>query len=524
MELAQRQNVSSPCQSRKMDAEFDSTDRECALCYYDLHLSASGCPCSPEKYACLVHAKQLCSCDWNKRFFLFRYDVNELNILADALGGKLSAIHRWGVSDLGLSLSLCVKREKVQDSKTVRRLTDGPRRSYMSQASTVSLVPSSVSTEQKSNENKTLDLGCPGTNLLKISPEANSACPLTKQIKSENVSQLKEPCVKNELSCPTSNGTSRQHNGGIGGHKVAAPSLMVPSGQSFPAHAVIRPLITSGESTRSAHVLAVSKESRETSCQTGDCTSSLTLREYHNRPLSMIDNGANMKPDLENLDNSHRLMASSDFNATLCHSYKDQTFLTLETNTSVMTEKGSNQARTASQQFVNTTSRTQNVSQEPLCSVTAPKQLIDPQVVKNAYGVFGSGSAHLGHPTVGNQQLNERWHQRQSDSLSSVEVRARGHSAMIVQPALENHSRNGVAQKGPRIANIVHRFKCSVEPIEIGVVLSGKLWSSSQAIFPKGLFWQIDTPLDILSIYDIRVNTSGFYHAIGMFPYCYLLI
>jgi hypothetical protein len=508
MELVQRQNISSPCQSRKMDSEFDSTDRECALCYYDLHLSASGCPCSPEKYACLVHAKQLCSCDWDKRFFLFRYDVNELNILADALGGKLSAIHRWGVSDLGLSLSSCVKREKVQDSKTVRRLTDGPRRSYMSQASTVSLIPSSVSTEQKKNEDKTLDLGCPGMNLPKISPEANNLRPSTEQIKSENLSQLKEPCVKNELSCPTSNGTSQEHKGGIGGHKLAAASMMVLSGQSFPANA--------GESVRNAHVLAVFKEGR-------DCTSSLTLREYHNRPVSMIDNGANMKLDLENIDNSHMLMSSPDFNATVCHSYKDQTFLTLETNTSVMTEKDSSQARNASQQFISTALRTQNVSQEPLCTAIAPKQLIDPQVQKKSYGVFGSGSAHLGHLTVGNQQLNERWHQRQSDSLSSVEVRARGHSAMIVQPALENHSRNGVAQKGPRIANVVHRFKCSVEPIEIGAVLSGKLWSSSQAIFPKGLFWQIDIPLYILSIYDFRVNTSGFYHAIGMFP-CHLLI
>ena len=84
MELAQRQNICSPSQSRKMDAEFDSTDRECALCYYDLHLSASGCPCCPGKYTCLVHAKQLCSCDWDKRFFLFRYDINELNMLAEA--------------------------------------------------------------------------------------------------------------------------------------------------------------------------------------------------------------------------------------------------------------------------------------------------------------------------------------------------------------------------------------------------------------------------------------------------------
>ncbi|CAL5036525.1 unnamed protein product [Urochloa decumbens] len=506
MELAQRKDICSPSQSRKMDAEFDSTDRECALCYYDLHLSASGCPCSPEKYACLVHAKQLCSCDWDRRFFLFRYDVNELNILADALGGKLSAIHRWGVSDLGLSLSSCVKREKVQDSKTVRRLTDGPRRSYMSQASTVSLVPSS---EQKNNENKILDVGSPGVNVLKISREMNSACPSAEQIKPGNVSTLKEPGVKNELSCPTNSDVTsrRQYNGGT---KLPAPNLAAPFGQSFPSSAVTRPLITAGESMRSVHGLAILKESRETSSRTGDYTAS--LGEHHNRPLSMIDNGANMKPGLDSSNNSHRLTAS-DFNASLCHSHKDQVIIASET--SVIPEKDSSQARTANQQFVNTASGTQSIanlqfvntasgaqsianlqfvntasgtqsaSQEALCTVSSSKPPIDPSVMKHSYGVFGSGGAHRGHPGFGNQQLNERWNQRKSDS-PGVEVRARGHSNMIVQPALENHSRNAVAQKGPRIANVVHRFKCSVEPIEIGTVLSGRLWSSSQAIFPKG--------------------------------------
>jgi hypothetical protein len=107
----------------------------------------------------------------------------------------------------------------------------------------------------------------------KISLEANNLCPLTEQIKSENLSQLNEPCVKNELSCLTSNGTSQEHKGGIGGHKLAAASMMVLSGQSFPANA--------GESVRNAHVLAVFKEGR-------DRISSLTLREYHNRLVSMI--------------------------------------------------------------------------------------------------------------------------------------------------------------------------------------------------------------------------------------------
>ncbi|KAL6631367.1 hypothetical protein ACP70R_028217 [Stipagrostis hirtigluma subsp. patula] len=477
-ELAQRQNICSPSQSRKMDAEFDSTDRECALCYYDLHLSASGCSCSPEKYACLVHAKQLCSCDWDKRFFLFRYDVNELNILADALGGKLSAIHRWGVSDLGLSLSSCVKRDNVQDSKTVRRSTDGPRRSYMSQASTVSLVPSSVCIEPKNNANKMLEIGSPCTNLFQKSLETNNAHPSVEQIKLGNVSPLKEPCMKNEFSSPTINSTSRQqYNEGIGGLKGSAPSLTVPSSQSFSSNVVTRPLVASDESMRNVHGLAVFKDSRETYSRNRDCTSS--LGEHHNRSPTMVDNGAKMTPGLESSNNSHRL-TTSDCNATLCHSYKDQVLLTPETDALVMIEKDSRHAHTTNQQFVNTVSRTQSSSQEALSSVSAS----NPSVVKNPYGSFGSGRTHIGHPT--NQQLNDRWHQRKSEALSGVEVRARGHSAIIAQPAPENHSRNGIAQKGPRIANVVHRFKCSVEPLEIGSVLSGRLWSSSQAIFPKG--------------------------------------
>lgn len=44
-------------------------------------------------------------------------------------------------------------------------------------------------------------------------------------------------------------------------------------------------------------------------------------------------------------------------------------------------------------------------------------------------------------------------------------------------------------QKGPRIAKVVRRINCNVEPLEFGVVLSGKLWCNSQAIFPKGMLY-----------------------------------
>ncbi|CAD6241795.1 unnamed protein product [Miscanthus lutarioriparius] len=454
MELVQRQNICSPSQSRKMDAEFDSTERECALCYYDLHLSASGCPCCPEKYTCLVHAKELCSCDWDKRFFLFRYDVNELNLLADALGGKLSAIHRWGVSHLGLSLSSCVKREKDQDSKTLCRVTDGPRRSYMSQASTVSLAPSLVCNEQNNNGNKMLDTS---------SLETDTSGPSTEQIKSGNISLQKETRTKNEVPCTLNNSVSPE------GHKGSL-NFPVPSGQSFSSNFATRSLSTKGESMKNAYGLAVFEGSRESS-RAGDRISS--LGGHHNIPPIMVDQGSIMNLSMESSNNSHRLMASNT-NATQCHSYKDQMHVTPETRA----------CASSSQPVARTVLRAQSVSQEASAGVFASKSLIDPSLVKNTYGGLSSCGAHLGHPNFGNQQPSDGCLQRKSESLSGSG--ARGHSAALVQPALENHNRNGGAHKGPRIANVVHRFKSIVEPLEIGTVLYGRLWSSSQAIFPKG--------------------------------------
>lgn len=98
-----------------MESTFDATcERECSICFFDLHLSAAGCHnCSPKKYACLNHAKQLCSCPDASRFFLFRYDITELNLLVEALVRKLSSIYRWARQDLGLSMSSYLNNKEL---------------------------------------------------------------------------------------------------------------------------------------------------------------------------------------------------------------------------------------------------------------------------------------------------------------------------------------------------------------------------------------------------------------------------
>ncbi|KAJ4802663.1 Transcription factor jumonji (jmj) family protein / zinc finger (C5HC2 type) family protein [Rhynchospora pubera] len=103
-----------PSQCRKMDAEFDASVRECVFCHHDLYLSAVGCSSCPNKYACLMHAKELCLCDWNSKYSLFRYNDDELDLLLDALKAKLSSVHKWALKYLGLS----VQQYQVQKEET----------------------------------------------------------------------------------------------------------------------------------------------------------------------------------------------------------------------------------------------------------------------------------------------------------------------------------------------------------------------------------------------------------------------
>lgn len=106
-----REYLCNSSQIQEMKTDFDSTTkRECSICLYDLHLSAAGCPCSPDRYSCLHHAKLLCSCAWSDRFFLFRYKISELNVLVEALEGKSSAVDKWAREILGLSAHSSVSK------------------------------------------------------------------------------------------------------------------------------------------------------------------------------------------------------------------------------------------------------------------------------------------------------------------------------------------------------------------------------------------------------------------------------
>ncbi|CAM0957207.1 unnamed protein product [Alopecurus aequalis] len=102
-------------QCKKMDQDYDSTDRECFSCFYDLHLSAVSCQCAPNRFACLNHANLLCSCELDRKFVLYRYSMEELNALVAALEGDATAVYQWRQYDAGLVCQSGSMQQKKMD-------------------------------------------------------------------------------------------------------------------------------------------------------------------------------------------------------------------------------------------------------------------------------------------------------------------------------------------------------------------------------------------------------------------------
>lgn len=116
MEGASR-DVNGNLKNKKMDKDYDSTDRECFSCFYDLHLSAVSCQCSPNRFACLNHTNILCPCEMERKITFFRYSMEELNTLVAALEGDKTAVRLWGQEHLGLVCpSGNVHKRKVDSS------------------------------------------------------------------------------------------------------------------------------------------------------------------------------------------------------------------------------------------------------------------------------------------------------------------------------------------------------------------------------------------------------------------------
>ncbi|KAL7146987.1 hypothetical protein ABFS83_06G078800 [Erythranthe nasuta] len=405
MEQARRELLCKSSQALKMESTFDAnSERECSVCLFDLHLSAAGCHhCSPDKYACLNHARQLCTCSWGAKFFLFRYDVNELNVLVEALEGKLSAVYRWARLDLGLALSSYVSKDHTQNPPVLGKLS-----SSLAPKETSSF-PSVVSSKEPKGAadgdilNLTKYIGSPtGAKILK---------PPVVVLALENMKGLSNLSPQKNESAKHSSPSKKENSS-----KYKASSTCKPFqvSSSFPGNKDVI-LLSDDEGDVPTKQPSVEKEISENMVNLASCI---------NIPVSVTT-----------------VTASS---------------VTLETM-----KHGSGPA------CIKVEDHADSGEQVPM---------------KKETNVDGG---HKPKPNSDEKSHNGGSHKNLEmdvDSRSMENVQNVTCVPSVSQNVLDRYYR----QKGPRMAKVVRRINCNVEPLEFGAVRAGALWCDSRAIYPKG--------------------------------------
>ncbi|XP_010935913.1 lysine-specific demethylase JMJ703 [Elaeis guineensis] len=529
MERVRRDFLCSSSQSRKMDTGFDAnSERECVVCHYDLHLSAAGCPCSPDTFACLIHARQLCSCAWSTRFFLFRYEISELNTLLDALGGKLSAVHKWGLSDLGLSLSSYLSKDRAREPKPIDKANDketkeqGPLNQSCSnndartEIRASRLQPSSLEVP-KEGEKIMLDKVDSIHSVADHSSTKPTSLSVSKDLCPVERCLTRDQNLHSGEGYRRSNSRSSDYSGQI--HSSSGTRLSDYSGQMHSSNGAVSTNLMQSNCSEVANVkqfsssnMTLLKPAEETS--SGDANARSRISEHK---VACKLSGKPMEDlSVENSITFAR-QANCDDKVTSCNSHKDQVLVTPDTNASIRNDKDiillavleesinfSNSASVQVKDQEEGTCRkdfsslpnqqalrsfTQN---RPDCamSTTGPvaKAISDHLAVKEVCGNTSTDIGnHLQHPELsGTVKPNDESKAGKPDLNSHLNLMDRGKPVTRPSCSLNSLDRCNSLQGGPRMAKVVRRINCTVEPLEYGVVFCGKLWSTSQAIFPKG--------------------------------------
>ncbi|KAG9155590.1 hypothetical protein Leryth_021197 [Lithospermum erythrorhizon] len=400
MEQARREFVCKSLKALKMESTFDATsERECSVCLFDLHLSAAGCHnCSPDRYACLNHVKEFCSCSWNAKFFLFRYDINELNILVEALEGKLSAVYRWAKLDLGLALSSAISKENGLGGK----LSNSPGLSVKIMTSRLLAVMK----EHKGKEEKDKELGD------------------LPSLAKPNTSTLHKPLQ--EIEAPKSTlGDQKGMSEPLSDLRTPTMTLASGSGAS-----------DSKKSSKSggSDIILLSDDEQEES----GTPPSKRVKEAPETQLVHSN-------DIVNSDSCvNNLVATSSM-----------------TNIAGMGERlsYSSISECMEEDHPNKKSHFHHPADQTL--------LLD------------SHSSNRG-------KFNTDDGKMKLDSDGSSALMHTAQTTSDCRPGSQNNLDRYYRQKGPRIAKVVRRINCNVEPLELGVVKPGKLWCDTRAIYPKG--------------------------------------
>ncbi|KAM7532196.1 hypothetical protein LguiB_035606 [Lonicera macranthoides] len=434
MERVRREFLCNSTQALKMESGFDATnERECSICLFDLHLSAAGCHyCSPDKYACLNHAKQLCTCSWGAKFFLFRYDINELNILVEALEGKLSAIYRWARLDLGLALSSHVSKENSQYPGLIGKLSYSPEES--SQPSISSLK------EQNGKES-----------IAKI--------PNSEDMKTSSTSRISSHEAEVEIysfRCKKEESLN------------LAPDLKAPVCQ-----------LSQEDTSFNDNLVAEKPEVKKLSIFSNDAVIVLSddETEESNVPLPQSTRNTLSK----HTGDFHRTAGSDDIARPGNCIPIDSVLVTPTTRATTMLEVDAKLVCAKTEDHVKIETLTGSNKEKLSCQgvITSGGNLDNNVQVLSS--IKESGNCNIVSGKLNNE---DRENKTGLEAISRVtdNVQTLSGSPSCTQNNLDRYYR----QKGPRIAKVVRRINCQVEPLEFGVVHSGKLWCDSRAIYPNG--------------------------------------
>lgn len=447
MECAWRNFPCGSSQAMKMESNFDtSSERECSSCLFDLHLSAVGCRCSPDKYVCLNHAKQLCSCAWEERIFLFRYDISELNILLEALEGKLSAVYRWARQDLGLALSTC--RESSSQSST--KSSGTPHWKEFLRKS--SLLPNLTAIDNPSHQAKNLS---EVTAILEDKKVFSTLDGSGKEVEQQN--------HKSEV---------KKEN-----HDLVATNSR-HSGSQF-----------SKEDTNAFNLV----EAKNRMDKTYPETVILLSDDEGDEHKKTISNSLAESQLVKQLETSDRF-TDVDSKASLCNYDENAILDTPMTDATIMEEKEVNlliepklnNCQLSSVPLNNKQSQNINLLVRNPANTIQNNNVLEAGLGNSNKVLAASTETDPKKPqTCGSGKLNEGKHGNVGTSATSclLDTNRTTGNLSCNQANVDRFLR----QKGPRMAKVVRRINCNVEPLEYGIVISGKSWSNSRAIFPKGI-------------------------------------
>lgn len=445
IEQVRRDFLCKSSQSLKMENGFDATsERECSVCFFDLHLSAAGCQyCSPDKYACLNHAKQLCSCSWGAKFFLFRYDITELNILVDALEGKLSAIYRWARLDLGLALSSFVSKDNARVPGHISNLSCFPEGQVARETSSMQPLVNLKQHHLKENFADTTNptKAFDGTS----SPKKEKAVREFAQLKNMTGLSTCRPSQATEATKPTlevkreglvhippNPGKLNIASAGTEKQDMKKPAVLDVNGV----------ILLSDDEGDESEIKPPVKEKQI-------CTSHEEVGEQLSGSRVISSPNNHTGSSLLNTRMTNAALVSVD--DTLClHGARNQGILSSDS----------------------TKTECQRVKE--IVPSTEPSNVRE---IDNCKMESAEGSLQSSQPCDSHKPNKEDTHLTNSSSRLGDNV---------TSSSTENNLDRYFRQKGPRIAKVVRRINCVVEPLEYGVVQSGKFWCDSRGIYPKG--------------------------------------